>query len=1584
MNHVYKVVYNHATRTQTVVSELAKSSTKKSVRSAVNSALWKAFAGSVLVTLGTAAQAGTPQNIENGMIVTDGRTNTTMSKDSGVWDIKTTTVKGKNAFNSFSYFDVNSGKTVNLHIPSGAANLLNLVKNNKNSVINGILNAIKESDGKVGGNVFILNPKGIVIGKDAQVNMDSLVLASPTQEFLDALMDSTGNISDQHTAAVLAGDMPLSTDGLISVKGKINNLKKFAALGNRVEAGESGADVKLTVATGDIVNLTDDGNNIFSNKDIVISAREDINITGQKVEIGEKAELTAGFQSKAYASMNTAAETDKASIKIKTEDNGLEVGGNAEIKIGSNTDMTARDNIALTSESIGGTQWVSVINSKIDIGDNVTASAGKDLTISSTADNSRYSSVVRSVLNYDDGEVQSYIDTGVSFLTKQAFLTLIPGGFDFSGSNVQSNVTIGNAGSFTAGGKNTIQSIDKVYDVVKSNYKYASVGVAFQLADSQINIGSSTIKGNTVNVAADMTASLSESVAAGASMAETGTKAANAIGIAYEKVTNKVSLAEGSLIESTKAAQTTGNATDDVTVRANMDKTFLASTEAKIGRDGAESVSIQIGLSNAENTVDLQGNIKSQGNIKINADMNIAQDTVQASSSDNVGTFVGINDKIGKIRGLKKLSPYLDSAINKLGGDTSLNGKVNFEVTPAVAVSKIENSTGVTVNGIVTGSGITINADLTNNLYTGVIAAITSEKDRTQTDKGIAAAIAYGANTDKANITIGDNTSNRAVLTATGGDITMHSGVNLTKPIADELEKIFGGKQWEKNDSWFNMIKDDLLNGVLGPIVGFADSNAFFLSSQAKADAVTLNESGDKSGDLGIGGTIAVNDIQVESKVTVLDGTAINASQHDVKADAEGRLLGFDYLGASSESKNAVGAGIMYNTYDSDVRATIGKATISNVKKLTVNADDTNLIIGAAYGSASGTTAANAFSGSFVKQKVKSTVYANISNAATITADATEITAKDTSRIITASGNFAGSSAKAFGVGYGWNVIDSDVQAFVGGSTAANGALSLGDVKIQAENKGLIVSVGIAGSKTSDTPSAPPDPPAPDPEAGVELQDLAGDGADGENILNLDEVVEGDGGAGAGGANLDKTSFGLNISGEVAYNAVDTTTKAYIEGSGASTDSLNLKSLDMDAIEDVADISVVGAGTFSSSSSSSGTNVAVAGGATANMIDSTIESYIKNIRITASDATKKLDIDTDFEDSVYAIAASVSASSQPDESSTVNLAGAVAVNQIKTNNNAYIENAGINDDAGDQDTLADELKVKAKSDPFILSAAGNATVTTGSSGGASVAVDIIKTDTYAYQKNSHTKVKGDTTFETYSRDKIKDIAAGIGLARGNVQVEGSVAVNRIRNTTGTYIEGGTLLSRSGNININSYGTTDIKQYGGEAQLATGESSVGLGVSVDVNVINNDINAYIKNATVTASDASKDVNVYADLDSTVKSYLVSAGGALGAAAIGVNVAVNDVDSDVKSYLEGSSTVINGNLDMDAKNKNRGGVYGGILEIGKQGGVGIYVSTYSEDFHTNATVTDATLNNGLVDLNADTDNLFGAIIVTAGGG
>ena len=130
------------------------------------------------------------------MITPDGRTQTTVNVNGHVYDVTTSTVSGKNAFNSFSNFDVYKGTTVNLYLPGSTLNLINLVRDGKTN-IDGILNSIK--NGKIGGNVFILNPHGIAIGKSGVVNVGSLMLSTPNKEFMDQVIGQDGSISELAT-----------------------------------------------------------------------------------------------------------------------------------------------------------------------------------------------------------------------------------------------------------------------------------------------------------------------------------------------------------------------------------------------------------------------------------------------------------------------------------------------------------------------------------------------------------------------------------------------------------------------------------------------------------------------------------------------------------------------------------------------------------------------------------------------------------------------------------------------------------------------------------------------------------------------------------------------------------------------------------------------------------------------------------------------------------------------------------------------------------------------------------------------------------------------------------------------------------------------------------------------------------------------------------------------------------------------------------------------------------------------------------------------------------------------------------------
>ncbi|MDI1349481.1 leukotoxin LktA family filamentous adhesin, partial [Aquabacterium sp.] len=250
----------------------------------LNASGWMALggfsAGLGLLTGGVAQAAGPG-------IVTDGRTQTAVTPVGGnqaVIDVTTQTVKGVNGFNSFSQFSVYGGQTVNLHVPQGAANLLNLV-NGPQSQIDGVLNAYK--DGRIGGNVFFFNPLGIVVGAGGQVNVGSLMLATPTQAYMDRLMDGQGRIDDAALAEALAGRVPLSASGLISVKGQVRAIDGALLAAGRVEVAAGGqvqAGGAVRVAFGQLVNvdgLKEGGVSFLEGDTVRIVASGDVDVAGR-------------------------------------------------------------------------------------------------------------------------------------------------------------------------------------------------------------------------------------------------------------------------------------------------------------------------------------------------------------------------------------------------------------------------------------------------------------------------------------------------------------------------------------------------------------------------------------------------------------------------------------------------------------------------------------------------------------------------------------------------------------------------------------------------------------------------------------------------------------------------------------------------------------------------------------------------------------------------------------------------------------------------------------------------------------------------------------------------------------------------------------------------------------------------------------------------------------------------------------------------------------------------------------------------------------------------------------------------------
>src|SRR5450830_443377 len=139
-------------------------------------------------------------------IRTDGRTATTVSVNGAITDVRTSSMQGSNAFNSFATFNVPMASTTNLHVPTGAANLINLVRDERSS-IDGALNAIK--DGRIGGNVWFVNPYGLIVGASGTVNVGSLNVVTPAPQFVDNFFMSSGVANPESVSSLLSGTTPV-------------------------------------------------------------------------------------------------------------------------------------------------------------------------------------------------------------------------------------------------------------------------------------------------------------------------------------------------------------------------------------------------------------------------------------------------------------------------------------------------------------------------------------------------------------------------------------------------------------------------------------------------------------------------------------------------------------------------------------------------------------------------------------------------------------------------------------------------------------------------------------------------------------------------------------------------------------------------------------------------------------------------------------------------------------------------------------------------------------------------------------------------------------------------------------------------------------------------------------------------------------------------------------------------------------------------------------------------------------------------------------------------------------------------------
>jgi filamentous hemagglutinin family protein len=229
LNRVYRLVWSHVHKTWVVVSETARGRGKRASR--------KLLLATSALAVAHLAQAG-----PTGGQVTAG--SATIGQSAG-----TTTINqsSQNLSLLWSSFNTGAAETVNFVQPSAQAIAVNRITDTNATQFMGKLNA--------NGQVYLINPNGVLFGTGSQVNVGGLVAS--TLDVNDAsLKDGMRQFSGQGTGRIVnQGSINAAEGGYVAFLGNsVSNQGSISAPKGTVALG-AGSDVTLSFAGNSLVNL---------------------------------------------------------------------------------------------------------------------------------------------------------------------------------------------------------------------------------------------------------------------------------------------------------------------------------------------------------------------------------------------------------------------------------------------------------------------------------------------------------------------------------------------------------------------------------------------------------------------------------------------------------------------------------------------------------------------------------------------------------------------------------------------------------------------------------------------------------------------------------------------------------------------------------------------------------------------------------------------------------------------------------------------------------------------------------------------------------------------------------------------------------------------------------------------------------------------------------------------------------------------------------------------------------------------------------------------------------------------------------
>ncbi len=367
MNKIFKVVWNASQQCYQAVSEISKShtSTSSSTQTVVSGTPIIRWSIAAVISVASMQALAAPTD----GVVTAGTAS--ISQSGTVTEIHQSTPKAAINWQSFG---IQAGETVNFRQPDASSITLNRVIGNEKSVIDGALNA--------NGKVFISNPNGAIIGKNAQINVGTLVATTANisnDDFMNGryqfhggsqgAIENLGHISVPE-GGVVALIAPIVKNGGTITAPKANVLLASAESFS-ITLPDNGS-FAYTLDKGTLQGLVDNGGAILADGGRVVLTSKGVD-TVKKSLIKHSGVIEANTVQNKNGVIELLGDLDHSRLEVsgtlKAEAKAQGDGGFIETSA-SQLDISEQANISTHAENGKTGTWLISSNKSLNISDN--------------------------------------------------------------------------------------------------------------------------------------------------------------------------------------------------------------------------------------------------------------------------------------------------------------------------------------------------------------------------------------------------------------------------------------------------------------------------------------------------------------------------------------------------------------------------------------------------------------------------------------------------------------------------------------------------------------------------------------------------------------------------------------------------------------------------------------------------------------------------------------------------------------------------------------------------------------------------------------------------------------------------------------------------------------------------------------------------------------------------------------------------------------------------------------------------------------------------------------------------------------